>query len=616
MTKEFSLGIDLGTSNSALALYSKGSEQIEVLPITQVLSPDTIGERETFASALYLPSRNEFSPSSFRLPWNGAEEAWCVAGSFARERGALAPDRLALSAKSWLCNQHIDRKEPVLPWKSELVERKVSPFEATRIYLSHLKNAFEETRKKSGAPLSPADCEVVLTVPASFDEIARSLTHAAALEAGFDKVTLLEEPQAAFYAWLEAENQTWRSQVSAGDLILVCDVGGGTTDFSLIVVSDQNGILELRRISVGDHILLGGDNMDLALAHALRADLEAQHTTLDHWQFLSLVHSCRGAKEKLLVEGGVDSLPVSVPTRGSSLFAKTISSSISRQLAEQIILDGFFPLSSIEEQPVVRRAAGLQELGLNFAPDAAISRHLARFLTRSLENAKSDPSLFELVAKRTDSRHSAYLAPDAVLFNGGVFKAAVLRARVLELLGLWAGGQAPRELRGARFDLAVAKGAAQYGRILSSGSGIRIRAGTARSYYLGLESSTPAVPGYTPSISGLCIVPQGMEEGSELCLEKKDFGLVTGEPVQFRFFASAVRAGDTIGTLVPDAETTLEELSGLEVTLPSLSDEGGDVVPVRLHSVVTATGTLELWMRHLHSDQKWKLEFNLRAQPQ
>ena len=610
MEKRFCVGIDLGTSNSVVALCRDDDPAVEVVPITQALGPGTIGERELFPSAIYLPHEQEFAPESFRLPWGSAEGK--IAGTFAREHGALVPDRLVSSAKSWLCSRHIDRKGAVLPWRSETVADKISPFEASRVYLEHMRAAFEVTTTQQGRPLRMAECEVVVTVPASFDEIARSLTHEAAAQAGMPDVVLLEEPQAAFYAWIGQSDGEWRSQVTPGDLVLICDVGGGTADFSLIAVAETDGNLELRRISVGDHILLGGDNMDLALAYTLRAKLQTEGSKIDHWQLLALVHACRAAKERLLSDESLSEVPVAIAARGSSLFARALSTTLTRDEIQRVVIDGFIPLTAVTDHPQEKLSAGLQEYGLNFAADPALSKHLARFLSRSLSNVRSDTSLAAWMGERT-APDAQILVPDAVLFNGGVFKAPALRRRVLDLLSGWNAEHAPRELKGAQYDLAVGRGAALYAAIRASGEGLRIRAGTARSYYLGLETTMPAIPGYEPPLNGLCIVPQGMEEGTELCVEGKAFGLVTGKPVQFRFFSSAVRAGDTIGDVIGSAEQELEELSGLQITLPSVEGYEGDVVPVKLHSVVTETGMLELWMHHTGSDKKWKLEFNVRA---
>jgi Hsp70 protein len=610
MKARFSLGIDLGTSNCAMALTDLETDRTEVLPITQILAANQLGEKPTLASALYLPHPEEFRAGSFPLPWNDTGNPGIV-GQFARDHGALVPDRLVTSAKSWLSNPHIDPKQRTLPWRSDSAEEKLSPFEVSRRYLQHLKDAFLHTVHAQGRQWNLGDGQIVVTVPASFDEVARSLTAEAAEAAGLGNVTLLEEPQAAFYAWTARTGRQWRDAVTPGDIILVCDVGGGTADFSLIAVTDVAGNLELERISVGEHILLGGDNMDLALAYTLQARLEAEGKSLDAWQFMALVHAASRAKITLFEDTTLAEAPIAIPSRGSSLFAKTIATALDRASLSQVILDGFFAATALDDLPREARRTGLQEFGLPYASDPVISKHLARFLTRSLQNVKASDKLNALVARAGEQA----LIPTAVLFNGGVFKAGPIRTRVLNLLASWNGGHAVRELEGFEPDLAVAQGAAIYGRHRATGQGMRIKAGTARSYYIGLEASMPAIPGFRPPVKALCVVPQGMQEGTELLIEGRTFGLVTGQAVEFRFFSSGVRSGDTPGQILPDAERELDETSLLEVELPALPDApAGQVVPVRIESVVTELGTLELWMKHTNSDRRWKVEFQVRTE--
>jgi molecular chaperone DnaK (HSP70) len=610
MTTRFSLGIDLGTTNSAIALTDLESDHSEVLEVTQILGPNQVGEKPTLPSALYIPHRDEFPENSFPLPWENEAEDITMTGHFAREHGVLIPDRLITSAKSWLSNPHIDPKRPSLPWRSEIQDEKLSPFECSRRYLAHLKNAFLYAGRLQGRNWDLSETEIVLTVPASFDAVAQTLTAEAAEAAGLGQVTLLEEPQAAFYAWIAQADREWRSLISPGDIVLVCDVGGGTADFSLIAVTDSNGTLELERISVGEHILLGGDNMDLALAYTLQAKLEAEARSIDSWQFLALVHAASRAKVTLFDDDKLPEVPIAVPSRGSSLFAGTVSTTLERAALEQVVLDGFFAKTTISDLPLEARRVGLQEFGLPFAADPVISKHLARFLCRSRANLSSSQSLSTLVEGSTE-----FVMPTAVLFNGGVFKSAPIRNRVLELLTSWNQGKPVRELRGIELDLAVAKGASFYGRTRVTQKGIRIKAGAARSYYIGLESSMPAVPGFKPPIKALCVVPQGMQEGSELLIEGRDFGLLTGQPAEFRFYSSAVRSGDQPGQILPDAQRELEETSALEINLPSLPDfPAGQVVPVQINSVVTELGTLELWMKHINSDRRWKIEFQVRTE--
>ena len=607
MSFQFSLGIDLGTSNSAIAVVDFETGQASIVEITQILAPNQIGEMPTLASALYLAHPQEFSADDVKLPWPSDSG---IIGHFAREHGTLVPDRLVTSAKSWLSNPHVDPRQPVLPWGSA-IEGKLSAFECSRRYLAHLKQGFLHAEAAQGRPWDLAQGQIVLTVPASFDEIARNLTFEAAEAAGLPNVVLLEEPQAAFYAWTAQAGKDWRSQVSAGDIVLVCDVGGGTADFSLIAVTSVGGNLALERISVGEHLLLGGDNMDLALAYTLRAQLEDAGKAIDDWQFLSLVHAARIAKISLFSDPTLENAPVTVPSRGSGLFVGTLSTRLERATLEQVVLDGFFEMTRVTDVPLETGGAALQEFGLPYAADPVISKHLARFLTRSLQNVKASEMLAALVGEQTGN----YLKPSAVLFNGGVFKAAPIRQRVLDLLASWNDSAPVRALEGDEPDLAVAKGAAFYGQNRATGHGIRIKAGTARSYYIGLESSMPAVPGFKPPVKALCVVPQGMEEGSDCLIEGREFGLVTGKPASFRFFSSEIRSGDTPGQILPNAERDLEETARIEVNLPVL--EGfpeGQVIPVKIDAVVTATGNLELWMNHTASDQRWKVEFQVRTE--
>jgi hypothetical protein len=614
MSTRFSLGIDLGTSNSAIALEDFVSGRNEIVDVTQILGLNQVGEKPTLPSALYIPHPDEFRQNEMQLPWSKGVPG-AIIGHFARDHGALIPDRLITSAKSWLSNFHIDPKKPVLPWKSDIKEQKLSAFECSRRYLEHMKEGFLHAESTQGHAWKLEEGLVVLTVPASFDEIARNLTAAAAESAGFGRVVLLEEPQAAFYAWTAQAGNSWRTQVRRGDVVLVCDVGGGTADFSLIAVTEKEGNLEVERISVGEHILLGGDNMDLALAYTLKAQLEAAGKSIDAWQFLALMHGASLAKVNLFTDPSLELAPVSVPSRGSSLLAKTLSTKLTRDTLEQVILDGFFPLTKVTDLPRESRGTGLQEFGLPYAPDPVVSKHLARFLTRSLINVKASDALTSLLQSRPEALEGEYLRPTAVLFNGGVFNAVPIRKRVLDLLVSWGKGEPVRELAGFQPDLAVAKGAALYGRNRATGQGIRIKAGTARSYYIGLESSAPAIPGFKPPIKALCVVPQGMEEGSELLIDEREFGLITGQPADFRFFASEVRSGDAPGTIVANPERELEETGRIEVTLPAV--EGfpeGQAIPVIINPIVTELGNLELWMKHTGSDRRWKVEYQVRME--
>jgi molecular chaperone DnaK (HSP70) len=588
------IGIDLGTSNCAIARVGDTGHP-ENLPITQAITANSEGEKSLLPSAIYLPAEGEL-PSSRQ-----------ILGVFARERGALQPDRLIVSAKSWLCHPHADRRGQILPWGSTTIDRKLSPLDASRDLLAHLLASLKNSHPNL-APTHP-----VITVPASFDEVARGLTLEAAQLAGIPEATLLEEPQAAFYAWLENQGADWRKQVQSGDLLLVCDVGGGTADFSLIAVTGKDGNLALERVAVGEHLLLGGDNMDLALAHDVSEKLAATGSVLDDWQFLALVQSTRAAKESLLSDSSLKEVPIAIPTRSSRLIASTLSTTLTREQVDQIVLDGFLPLVAADEMPALRRAGGLREAGLPYAADAAISKHLARFLTRAKSNITSSPQLLESVGGSAKIDNAPLLIPDAVLFNGGVFNASPLRSRVLDQLSRWA-NRPIRELEGARPDHAVALGAAVYARLRATGQGLRIKSGTARSYYIGMESTGMAVPGRRPVTKALCVAPQGMEEGTSHEISDQEFLLYTGETSDFRFFQSEVRAGDQPGQILPDA-AELEESAKLQIEIPPpAGHQPGEEIPVHLQARITELGHLELHFLHKPTGERWKLEFNVRMQ--
>jgi hypothetical protein len=601
------VGIDLGTTNSALAYVDTGSgEEGSVRPvqlaIPQVVQPGAVEERPLLPSFLYLPGPGELPAGSLKLPWDAGRDF--AIGEYARQQGGLVPTRLVSSAKSWLCHPGIDRRAPVLPWKAPEGGRKVSPLEASTLYLKHLVEAWNEQIAHDLSENRLEHQEVILTVPASFDAAARELTVEAARAAGLEHLTLLEEPQAAFYAWLDASGDKWRKQVEVGDAVLICDVGGGTTDLTLIAVGEEAGQLVLTRVAVGDHILLGGDNMDLALAHAQAQAFAAKNIKLDSGQMLMLWHSCRAAKERLFNDPTLPSAPVTVLGRGSKVIAGTIKGELTRTQMEQVLIDGFFPSCPANAEPLRQRSSGLQELGLPYASDPAVTKHLAHFLHRQAE------VLAERV--RGTGKKKKAVGLSAVLFNGGVFKAEPLRERVVSVLNEWAkgSGQKVKVLPNEDLDMAVSRGAAYYG-LVRRGKGVRIRGGAARVYYVGIETSLPAVPGAPPPLKALCVVPFGMEEGTETDVPGQEFGLVVGAPAEFRFLGSSVRRGDTVGTLVEDWEGQIEELTPLSTTLEAANKQG-QTVPVHLHSKVTEIGTLELWCLSRDGKQRWKLEFNVR----
>jgi hypothetical protein len=615
----FVVGIDLGTTNSAVAHVDTASAAgepgpIQNLPILQIVRASESEALPLLPSFLYLPGPHELPKKSLSLPWSPNADS--AAGAFARDHGAQIPTRLVSSAKSWLSLASVDRRAAILPWAAPDDVPKLSPVEASARYLTHLRDAWNHAAGKGPAENKFESQEIFLTVPASFDAVARELTVEAAKLAGLEHVTLLEEPQAAFYSFIETHGDGWRKHVAVGDIVLVCDIGGGTSDFTLIAVAENKGELSLTRVAVGEHILLGGDNMDRALAYAVQRKLAADNIKLDTGQMMALVHQCRSAKESLLADPKAQTKPIVILGRGSKVIGGTIKTELTRAEVESVILDGFFPVVPADARPATPQRLGLQELGLPYAADPAVTKHLARFLSQQA-HAMDQPELRALLPKGKAKKKSAstMIHPTAVLFNGGVFKSAALRSRILKTLQTWAaadGGQdeSIRELLGTDPDLAVARGAAYYG-MARRGKGIRIRGGAARSYYIGVASTEPAVPGMAPPIKALCVVPFGMEEGTEADIPGREFGLVVGEQAEFRFLSSTSRQSDPAGTVVDDWSDAIEELAPLRQVLEP-GDTGGGVIPVHLHSRVTEVGTLELSCRSRDGRRTWKLEFSVR----
>ena len=596
------VGIDLGTTNSAIAFapgdVAPGGEtgappELGTFAIPQLVAPGEVDGRSTLPSFLLLPGPHEVAPEAMALPWTGKAKPNYAVGEMARERGAELPHRLVSSAKSWLSFGGVDRTASILPWtggddepeEGEPEQRKVSPVEASARYLAHIRAAWDEAHPDE--PL--ADQDILLTVPASFDAVARELTVAAARQAGLENLTLLEEPQAAFYSFLARTGHGWRKQLRAGDVVVVIDVGGGTCDFSLIAVTDAGGDLTLERVAVGDHILLGGDNMDLTLAHAASQRLAEDGKKVSSSQYRALVHACRRAKETLLGEKPPKKVTITVLGGGSKLIGGTMKTELTRDEVETLLVDGFAPVIGADAAPRVQRTLGLRELGLPYAADPAVTRHLAAFL----------------------ARHGR--RPTAILFNGGVMKGALLSRRIAEVVSSWYGDTPIPVLQGTDLDLAVAHGAAYYG-LVRQGRGIRIRGGTARAYYIGVESSMPAIPGFAPPVKALCVAPFGMEEGTKVAVPGQELGLLVGEPTEFRFFASSARLKDKPGAVVDPLDAELVELAPVHADLPAgdRPDAAGQLVPVTLEAHVTEIGTLELWSCASDGRGRWKLEYSLR----
>lgn len=594
-TAKFSVGIDLGTTNSVLAYAELQSESpnVQVLSIAQIVAPNQIESFDALPSFLYIPNDQEIASGALALSSQRAREP--VVGVYARQISAEQPERTVAAAKSWLCFNKVDRRSAILPWNAPEEVAKISAVEASRLILKHLVDAWQTAFPE--APLR--EQLVTLTVPASFDMAARELTHEAASAAGLpDDFVLLEEPQAAVYHWLDRQSAAWRRTLTEGDMLLVADIGGGTTDLTLVCVEQSSGELVLRRFAVGKHLLVGGDNMDLLLAHFAAAKFATKGVKLNAWQSVSLWHACRRAKESLLSSNGKAVETISVLGRGSRLIGGTVSIEVDRAEVQELLINGFFAPCSLDDRPQESTASGFQELGLPFEADTAVTRHIAAFLANN------------------PVEHKKNSLPTHLLFNGGVFKASVLRDRLTEIMASWHdAGQPPKILGGVEdLDRAVACGAAFYGWAKRHG-GVRIRGGTARSYYVGIESAGLAIPGMPRPMQALCVVPFAMEEGTELDVPSRDVGLVVGRPARFRFFASATRKTDRVGTVLRQwDEEELQETAPMELTLPIDQSPDEGFVPVRFHSRISELGVFELWCISSRDDQRWKLEFNVREE--
>ncbi len=604
MPPRYVIGIDLGTTNSALAYAEVRADadpfapaNVQLMGIPQLVNPGEVRDEDLLPSFLYLPGSADFPAGSIALPWD--ETSGFVVGRLAQKRGAENAGRLVSSAKSWLSHSGVDRTAALLPFRAPEGVEKISPLEASRRYLEHLRNAWDA--KMPDAPFTAQ--QALVTVPASFDAVARELTQEAAIRAGFENVTLLEEPQAAFYAWVE-RHADWRRRVSVGDLILVVDIGGGTTDFTLIAVTESDGELRLSRVAVGEHILLGGDNIDLALASVVSERLAQKGTRIDSRQLQALWNNCRTAKEKLLEPGSkAKEHAVTILGRGTGLVGGTIKATLLREDIDRVLGEGFLPAVPSTGMPERQRRAGLQEIGLPYAADPAITRHMARFLRQQTATAEHG------VVRRGPS---GLACPTHVLFNGGVLTAALARERITGALNSWLAeeGMDPvKPLAGEDLMHAVARGAAYYG-LARCGRGVRIRGGVPRTYYVGIESSMPSVPGFPAPLKALTVVPFGMEEGTDTRIPGREFGLLVGAPAEFRFFTSTARKDDQPGDLIEDFGDELQELSPMEVSFQA-AENASEVTPVSFESVVTETGVLQLWCV-ARDGRRWKLEFNVR----
>jgi molecular chaperone DnaK (HSP70) len=661
------VGIDLGTTNSAVA-YVDTAETAWVVrdfPVPQLVGPGLVEPRPTLPSFHYEAAAGEFPPGALRLPWAAVpvpsaapaavDEPRTAVGVLARDHGAAVPGRLVASAKSWLSHSGVDRTAGLLPWHGAADVEELSPVDVSSRYLAHLRAAWDHAHPDH--PLASQD--VVLTVPASFDEVARELTVQAAKAAGLaptggpGSLTLVEEPQAAFYAWIAAQGANWDQRVRPGQTILVCDVGGGTSDFTLIRVrpaaggdgkpvgdgeqaadggpggprgADAGGraAVLFHRVAVGEHLILGGDNLDLALAHHVESRLVAEgRPKLDPRQWAAAVRAARAVKETLLGPSPPDRTSVSIPGGGSKLVGSSVRVDLTRDEVERVLVDGFLPKVALTDKPAARRS-GFQEFGLPFAPDPAVTRYLAAFLSAHRDTARGDLVPCDDEGDGRESHDPA--RPDLVLFNGGLFESPALRNRLLDVLTSWFAGPeswSPTVLANDRLDLAVARGAAYYGTV-RRGRGVRIRGGLAHSYYLGVETAGGGVAGdggatAVPPVAAVCLLPAGVEEGQTVDLPGRRFDLLIRQPAEFPLYYSATRTTDRPGQIVAVDAEQLTALPPIRTVLTSGRSASAATVPVEVHAKLTEIGTLEIWCAEAAGSggrRTWRLQFDVRGASQ
>ncbi|PRY01191.1 Hsp70 family protein [Paraburkholderia sp. BL25I1N1] len=624
--KRYSVGIDLGTSNTVLAYAEAGSPGgsplIRVFEIEQLVSPGEVAARPLLPSVRYQAAQGELNAGDLQLPWSGADQSGArkdtqqdaqpvVIGRLARVLGAQVPGRLVSSAKSWLSHASVDRTAPILPWGAADDVRKVSPVEASASYLAHVRAAWNQ--RFPDAPLEHQD--VVLTVPASFDEGARALTVEAARMAGLPALRLLEEPQAAFYDWLFHHREQLASELADTRLVLICDVGGGTTDLTLIEVGLRDGEPQLTRIGVGNHLMLGGDNMDLALAHLVEARLpggsnqSGERARLSAASLSQLVERCRNAKEQLLGAQAPDSTSITMLGAGSKLIGGARTAQVTRDEVERIIVDGFFPAVASHERPGRPRGA-IVEFGLPYATDAAVTRHIAAFLSRFAAQSRKALGIVE----SSGSPDEATLpVPDTLLLNGGVFRAEALTQRLASTLGTWRGA-ALNVLHNDNPDVAVARGAVAYS-LARSGNAPKIGGGSPRSYFLVLDEAGDGKTNGEPVQRGICLLPRGTEEGHEILIADRTFALRLGHPVRFHLVSSSADTAYRPGELIDLAGGDFVRLPPLATIVQPRGAKSARETAVRIATSLTEVGTLDVHCIELDNPaQRWLLEFQLRRE--
>ena len=610
------VGIDLGTTNSALAyvdLKKKGQQErpdLRAFPVPQLVAAGEVADRPLLPSFLYLPGEHDLPSGATALPWEASGRR--VVGEFARNQGSRIPGRLVTSAKSWLCHAGVDRTAPLLPFGAPPDVPRISPVEASTAYLRHLVDAWNHVMAKDRPEDRLEKQTVVLTVPASFDDVARTLTVEAARKAGLENLTLLEEPQAAFYCWLVTHSAREAAALKPGYRCLVVDVGGGTTDFSLIEAVEQQGSLGFVRQAVGNHLLLGGDNMDLALAKFVEGKLFKEGSgagRLDAVQYGLLTQACRQAKEVLLGPSPPPGQTVTVMGRGRSVIGGALHATLTPADVRQVVFEGFFPRTVRAAMPERGARTGLHEMGLPYVSDPAITRHLAEFLSRHT-SSPSPPTPLPPSGERGERGAEV----NALLFNGGVFQPTSLREHLLAVLHGWYDTAdkpwQPLVMTTPSLDLAVALGAAYFAWLKHTG-GRRIGGGMARSYYLAVQGAAPADES-AAGVTVLCVVPQHLEEGQEIALAKPELELSLGQPVSFPLYTSTVRGDDRAGDLLRVAPEQLLQLPALQTILRGGKRAGAKQVPVTLAARCTEVGTLELYCVAREGGNRWRLEFNVR----
>ena len=613
LPSRYVVGIDLGTTNSAVTYIDTEESpwKIRVLSIPQFVAAGETESLDTLPSFYFQPVQtgDPASRAQLKMPWDKKSPSFCV-GAYARDETARTSGRGIASAKSWLCHTAVDRTAALLPWQGAGDVKRLSPVEVSSQYLRHVRKAWDQ--QFPDQPLAEQD--IVLTLPASFDEVARELTVEAASIAGLARVVLIEEPQAAFYAWVYKHDSDWESRVRIGQKILVCDIGGGTTDFTLIRVrkSAQSEVAEsdvkqaekiqFHRVAVGNHLILGGDNLDLAIARYLEQKL-TDGGNLEAYQWDVLVGTSRRIKEQMLSDEGADTITVSLPSRGSKLIGGSLQTEVTRDEIRGLIIDGFLPKVNVTDKPL-RHASGFQEFGLPYASDPGITRYLADFLTTHASAGEADST----ETKPGDAK------PDVVLFNGGFFASPILRDTVIGQISKWFqteddAGWSPQLLANDRLDLAVARGAAYYG-IVRRDMGVRIAASLARSYYIGIGKNDAG------ENQAICIMPGNAEPGQTFTLDERQFLLTISEPVEFSIYVSSTRLADQPGQVLTIDPEQMTSLPPIRTVLRAKSRNEKRDVSVKLQIGLTEIGTIDLACLEQESDRSWQLRFDIRSTTQ